>query len=148
MLLKFKVRLTLFLLFFGFHLCIAQTQSVLGKWKTIDDETGEAKSVVEIYESGDDIHGKIIKLYIPKSENQDPVCGECPKDDPRYNKKVIGMEIMRGLTKNGDTYSGGTVLKPDDGKIYKCKIWREGDQLKVRGYWGILYRTQTWEKYD
>ena len=26
------------------------SQSIFGKWKTIDDETGEEKSVVEIYE--------------------------------------------------------------------------------------------------
>jgi len=119
-------------------------QSVFGKWKTIDDETGEAKSVVEIYQQNEKVYGKIIKLFRQPGENPDPLCDECPEDDPRYKQKVIGMEIIKGLEKDGDEYVGGTVLKPDEGKIYKCKIWIEDGKLKIRGYWGLFYRTQTW----
>jgi uncharacterized protein (DUF2147 family) len=121
-------------------------QEVTGLWKTIDDETGQAKSVVKIYQEGSSIHGKIVKLFPYPDQPEDPVCDLCPEDDDRYGEKIIGMEIIRGLKKEGEEYSGGTVLKPDEGKIYRCKIWREGDVLKVRGYWGLLYRTQTWVK--
>ena len=54
------------------------------------------------------------------------------------------MEIIKDLEKDGEEYVDGTVLKPDEGKIYKCKIWLEDNNLKVRGYWGFVYRTQTW----
>jgi uncharacterized protein (DUF2147 family) len=118
--------------------------SIFGKWKTIDDETGQPKSIVEIYSQGDEVFGRIIELINPPADDPDPVCDECPKDDPRYNQKVIGMEIIKDMKKDGDEYEGGTVLKPDEGKIYKCRIWLEDGQLKVRGYWGFLYRTQTW----
>ncbi len=121
---------------------------IFGKWKTIDDETGEAKSIVEIYPVDDEVHGRIVELINPPADDPDPVCDECPKDDPRYNQKVIGMEIIRNMEKNGEEYEGGTVLKPDEGKIYKCRIWLEDGQLKVRGYWGIFYRTQTWIRPD
>ncbi|MCA6073311.1 DUF2147 domain-containing protein [Fulvivirga sedimenti] len=117
---------------------------IFGRWKTIDDETNEPKSIVEIYKKGDQLHGKIVELINPPADDPDPVCDECPKDDPRYNQKVIGMEIIRDMKRNGDEFEGGTVLKPDEGKIYKCKIWLEDGDLKVRGYWGIFYRTQTW----
>ena len=117
---------------------------IFGRWKTIDDETGQAKSIVEIYEKNNQVFGKIVELINPPADNPDPVCDKCPEDDPRYNKKVIGMEIIKGMKKDGSEYEGGTVLKPDEGKIYKCKIWLEDDGLKVRGYWGIFYRTQTW----
>ncbi len=126
------------------HLCIAQ--SVLGKWKTIDDETGDPKSIVEIYEKNGKVYGKIIKLFRKPGEDPDPICDKCPREDERFNKKIIGMEILRDMTKSGSEYSGGTVLKPDEGKIYRCKIWLEGKELMVRGYWGILYRTQTWQR--
>lgn len=148
MLFKSRVIITLLLMFCGHTFLIAQNEGVLGKWKTIDDETGETKSVVEIYKSGEKIHGKIIKIFPTEGKDPDPVCDKCPMDDSRYNKKIIGMEIMRDLEKNGMEYSEGTVLKPDEGKIYKCKIWLENDNLKVRGYWGLFYRTQTWEKYN
>lgn len=121
---------------------------VIGKWNTIDDETGKKKSVVEIYEKDGEVFGKIIKLYDRENQDPDPICDKCPEDDPRYKKKVIGMEIMKNLKKDGNEYSGGTVLKPDEGKIYKCRIWVEGGNLYVRGYWGFFYRTQIWEPYN
>lgn len=142
-----RVLLTLFLISSVPVTLLAQ-QDILGKWKTIDDETGESKSVVEIYEKSGKVFGKIIKLYRRADQDPDPICDDCPADDERYGKKIIGMEIIRDLTKDGDEYSGGTVLKPDEGKIYKCKIWRDGEKLKIRGYWGFLYRTQTWLKVD
>ncbi len=120
--------------------------SILGKWKTIDDETGDPKSIVEIYERENKVYGRIIKLFRNGDEDPDPICDLCPKDDPRFEKKIIGMEIIKGLKKDGDEYSGGTVLKPDEGKIFKCKIWLENKKLKIRGYWGFFYRTQTWIK--
>lgn len=120
-------------------------QEVTGKWKTIDDETGEPRSIVDIYEKGGKLYGKVSKLIRTPGEDPDPVCSECDEDDDRYNKKVIGMEILRGLTKNSDgSYEGGTILDPKNGKIYRCKIWIEGKDLKLRGYLGPFYRTQTW----
>jgi uncharacterized protein (DUF2147 family) len=120
-------------------------KSVIGKWKTIDDNTGEAKSIIEIYERGGKLFGKVVKILDPKAE-PDPVCDECPADDPRYNKKIIGMEIIQSLVKDGDEYSEGTILDPEPGKIYRCKLWLEGEDLMVRGYWGPFYRTQTWKR--
>jgi hypothetical protein len=70
-----------------------QGQSIIGKWKTIDDNTGEERSVVEIYEKGGKVYGKIIKLFRKPGEDPDPICDECDADDARYKKKIIGMEI-------------------------------------------------------
>jgi uncharacterized protein (DUF2147 family) len=121
----------------------AQT-SVLGKWKTVDEETNEEKSIIEIFERNGKVYGKIVKIFT--QEDPDPVCDECPDDDPRYKKKIIGMEIIKDMEKDGNEYSKGNILDPQDGKIYRCRIWTEGDGLKVRGYWGPFYRTQTWKK--
>jgi uncharacterized protein (DUF2147 family) len=133
------------LLFFLSTVAVAQN-TVTGKWKTIDDGTGEAKSIIEIYERDNKVYGKVIKLFRKKGENQDPVCDECDEDDPRYKKKIIGMEVLRDMVKDGDEYADGDILDPKDGKIYRCKIWLEGADLKVRGYWGPFYRTQTWKR--
>ena len=123
-------------------------ENILGKWKTIDDETGDPKSIVEIYRKNDKVYGKIVKLFRNNNEDPDPICDLCPKDDPRYGQKIIGMEIIKNLEKEGEEYANGTVLKPDEGKVFKCKIWLEKDKLKIRGYWGIFYRTQTWLRAD
>ncbi|GIL21639.1 MAG: hypothetical protein BroJett042_01520 [Bacteroidota bacterium] len=121
-----------------------KAQTIAGKWKTIDDETGKPKSVVEIAERNGKFYGKIVRLFRGPAEDQDPICDKCPADDDRYKKKIIGMEILRNLGKDDDEYSGGTILDPNNGKIYRCKVWLEGNNLKLRGYLGPFFRTQTW----
>lgn len=130
------------LLFWAF-LANAQS-SVLGKWKTVDEESGEEKSVIEIFERNGKVFGKIVKIFT--QEDPDPICEACPEDDPRYRKKIIGMEIIQNMEKEDNEYSEGSILDPQDGKIYRCKLWIEDENLKVRGYWGPFYRTQTWKR--
>ncbi len=124
-------------------------KSVTGNWKTIDDETGKAKSIVNIYIKSDGkLYGKIIKLFKAPDEDQDPICDKCT--DYRKNKKIIGMEIITGLEKDGNEwYADDAILDPENGKIYDCKIWVDEDNpdlLQVRGYIGWFFRTQTWKR--
>lgn len=118
---------------------------IIGKWKSIDDKTGEVKSIVEIFERSSKIYGKIVKIF-PKGANIDPLCDKCPRNDDRFNKKIVGLEIIRGLKADGQEYEGGEILDPEVGKIYRCKLWVEKDELKVRGYLGPFFRTQTWQR--
>lgn len=120
--------------------------TVHGKWKTIDDNTGEARSIVEILEKGGKTFGRIIKIFPRPEKDPDPVCNKCAPEDPRFNQKIIGMEIIRNLTRTGSEYSGGDILDPENGRVYRSRIWLDGKVLKVRGYWGPFYRTQTWQR--
>lgn len=139
------MRLLLLLFPFMASVGLAQT-TVVGKWKTIDDNSGEEKSVVEIFERGGKIYGKVVKIFPKPGDDPDPVCDECPEDDARYNKKIIGMEIIKDMVKTGTEYAEGSILDPEEGKIYRCKLWVEGNELMVRGYWGPFFRTQTWKR--
>ena len=124
----------------------AQSHSVLGRWRTIDDETGKPTSVIEIFEKHNRIHGRIIELLNSKAKN--PKCEKCDGED--RNKPIIGLVVLKGLRKEKDgDYSDGKILDPKHGKIYKCNLSLETkDRLKVRGYIGInlLGRTQFWER--
>lgn len=123
----------------------ANSQTVLGKWKTFDDKTGDAKSIVEIAERGGKIYGKVVELLNPKMK--DMKCKDCPGDDK--GKPVVGIEVLKGLSKKGDKYEDGKIMDPASGKTYKCTLQLDGDNtLKVRGYIGFaaLGRTQTWER--
>ena len=120
-----------------------QSQTVLGKWKTIDDETGQAKSIVEVYENSGKIYGKVLEIFDAIHKND--VCKECIGVDK--NKPIQGMVILRGLTKDDNEYSGGKIIDPKNGKIYKCSISLESkDKLKIRGYIGfsLIGRSQYW----
>lgn len=135
---------TIFTILFLQIVLSLQAQTIFGRWKTIDDETGEPRSIVEVFERNGKVYGKVVKLLLKPTEDQDPVCLECDKDDPRYKQKVLGMEIMKDLVRDDDEYAGGEILDPNNGKVYRCKIWLEGKDLKLRGYLGPFYRTQTW----
>ena len=129
---------------FLFIICTLSAQnSVIGKWKTIDDETGKPKSMVEIYEKSGKIFGKVVEIF--EAENRNRVCEKCTGDDK--NVPILGMVIIRGLSKDGNEYSNGKIIDPKNGKTYKCLLALETkDKLKVRGYIGfsLIGRSQYW----
>lgn len=132
-----------------FLVCSAYAQApIVGKWKTIDDETNEPKSMVEIIEKDGKYFGTIVELFRKPGEEPNPVCDKCKSDDDRKDKPVLGMQIIRNLVQDGDEYEDGTILDPGDGKVYDCKLWVEDGNLMVRGYIAFFFRTQTWFKVE
>ncbi len=121
----------------------AQT-SIFGRWVTIDEQTGKKRSIVEITERGSKAYGKIVQLFREPGEEDDPVCDACEPTDDRHNQKVIGMELIRDLVRDADAWEDGTILDPQNGKVYDAKLWVEDGALMVRGYVAFFYRTQRW----
>ncbi len=123
-------------------------RSPVGYWKTIDDETKEARSIIEIYEQDGKLFGKILKVFVRPGEPPVPKCLNC--EGALKDALVEGLVFLKDLKKDGDEWSGGTVLDPKNGKTYRCYIAYEGTdaKLKVRGYIGIslLGRTQYWHR--
>lgn len=145
---RLAVILVLAIALFAFNFLIAQEQTIVGRWKTIDDETGVEKSIVSIYEKDGKYFGKIDTLFRTPDEDPDPVCDKCPEDDPRYNKRVVGMVILEDMVQDDDEWKDGKILDPKKGKVYNCKMWLEDGNLKVRGYIFFLYRTQIWYRVE
>lgn len=116
--------------------------SPIGRWVTIDDERNEPRSVVQIYEEDDQLYAKVDSIYLREGEPAEPLCIECKGE--RKDQPIVGMTIMWAMARKGNAWSGGRILDPEKGKVYRCKIWVEGGVLKVRGYLGPFYRTQTW----
>lgn len=126
-----------------FNATLMFSQSVIGKWKNIDDEDGKAKAIIEIYEKGEKLYGKVHEIVDPKDRNK--LCINCSGEDK--NKPILGMVIIKGLHKDGHEFNSGTILDPKKGKLYRCYITLESkDVLKVRGYIGfsLFGRTQYW----
>lgn len=116
----------------------ANAQNILGKWKT---ESGDAN--VEIYQQGGKINGKIVWLQ------KGPDTRDKHNPDAKLReRKLVGVNILSDLTKKDNKWEGGKIYDPKSGKTYKCSIWMEGDQLKVRGHLGIFHDTQTWNRTD
>lgn len=127
-------------------LVLAQATPV-GVWKTIDDKTQTERAQLRITETGGVLSAKIEKLLAADAK-QDGVCDKCTDD--RKGQPMIGLEVVRGVTKAGadNTWGGGTILDAAEGKIYKVRMQpiEGGKKMEVRGYVGMpmLGRTQTW----
>jgi uncharacterized protein (DUF2147 family) len=122
------------ILMFTLSAVFACANNVIGFWTTIDDETKEAKSVVQIYEYDGKIYGRVVDVL----KNKDATA-KIPG-----SPKVIGLDIIWDLEKDGNEYNGGKILDPQKGKVYGCAIWRDGENLIVRGKIAFFGRNQTW----
>lgn len=125
---------------------MAQTDSPVGTWQTIDDHTGQPKALVQItQDSNGSLNGKVIK-GLNANDQPDRRCTECT--DARKDQLILGMTIINDMKKDGDGRDNGQILDPENGKVYKCKMHLEdgGNKLVVRGYIGVslLGRSQTW----
>jgi uncharacterized protein (DUF2147 family) len=122
----------------------AQISRIVGDWKTVDDKTGEKRSIVTIYKGSDGLYyGKVSKLLMYQELN--PKCEACQGEDK--NAPVEGLVIIRGMKAEDGQLVGGKVLDPESGKFYYGKIYLKDGNLVLRGSLdkrGFLGRNQTW----
>jgi uncharacterized protein (DUF2147 family) len=123
-----------------------QGSTPAGLWQTISDRTGQPRGLVRVEEVNGEYIGTVVAVLSPPAPDANPLCNLCQGD--LKDKPVVGMVILRGVRRSGDTYSTGQILDPDEGEVYKCRIalLDEGRKLEVRGFIGIplLGRSQTW----
>ena len=129
---------------------LAQPPTPAGLWKTYSDRTGQADGLVRVVEVDGEFEGTVQAVFSPPASSANPLCEECIGE--LRNAPIVGMTILRRLRWDGEEYSGGEILDPDDGKVYRCRmrLVDDGRILEVRGFVGIplLGRTQTWLRAD
>lgn len=124
----------------------AQAQMTpVGSWHSMDEKTGELKSLIVIADKGGALNGHIEKL-LRKEADQKGVCKEC--SDDRKDKPMLGLEIIRGAkqSEGKEVWEGGKILDPENGKEYTLRMTpiEGGKKLEVRGSIAFFGRTQTW----
>ncbi len=121
-----------------------------GLWQTIDDETGQPKSLVRNQIDQGLLHGRVEEILTEPNGGRDKLCEECEGD--RHNRPVVGMTILWDLSDDGDWWQGGRILDPANGREYKARLrlLESGDTLEVRGFIGfsLIGRSQTWHRVD
>lgn len=120
----------------------AQISQIVGEWKTVDDKTGEKRSVVTIFKGSDGLYyGKISKMLM----YADLKCEACKDED--HNAPLEGLMIIRGMKAENGELVGGKVLDPESGKFYYGKIYMKDGKLVLRGSLdkrGLFGRNQEW----
>jgi uncharacterized protein (DUF2147 family) len=118
--------------------------SPVGRWKTVDDSTGKVKSIVAIREENGKLYGTIEELFDPPVPH--PTCYLCTGD--LKDRPLVGLQVLSGFAFDGNQWTGGQVLDPETGKIYRASMAVEdgGKKLRLHGYFLItlLGRTEHW----
>lgn len=127
---------------------LSATPGATGYWRTVDDSSGEARSIVRIEDHHGELRGRIVRLIDPPEP--DPVCDRCSGD--KHNAPVEGLEILWGFEENrpGREWTGGELLDPENGRVYRGRLRSQddGSRLEVRGFIGspLLGRSQIWHR--
>jgi uncharacterized protein (DUF2147 family) len=111
--------------------------TAVGLWQATDPDTGKPSGWFLIRDHDGVYDGAIVKMFLKPGESPNVVCDQCTDD--RHDKPWLGLDIMRGMKRDGLTYRDGTILDPRNGRIYNAMMTLapDGQTLVVRGYLGI-----------
>jgi uncharacterized protein (DUF2147 family) len=127
---------------------IGAEPTATGLWQSVDKDTGQPTGWFLIEDHDGVYDGKIVRMYLKPGESADVACEKC--SDDRHNKPWLGLDIIRGMKRDGLKYTGGTILDPRYGQVYNAIMTLEpdGQTLVVRGYLGfsLLGQNQYWTR--
>ncbi len=148
-----RLFLSVLLVVLGSSFCTgADPDAILGTWNTSDMD-----GKIEIYKCGNAYCGKIVHLKKPNfPKDDDSGMAGLPKVDRNNpipemrDRPLLGLILIEGFHYSGNnTYEGGKIYNPEDGREYKAKITlQENNRLLLRGFIGIplIGRTETWTR--
>ena len=116
--------------------------SPVGKWKTLDDKTGKAMTVTEVYEA----KNGTLAAKITENLGLPATCADC---SGQYNgKPMVGIVTLWNLKAQKDgSWGEGNGYKPSEDRNFKAKSVKlvdGGKKLEVKGCVAFICRTATW----
>jgi uncharacterized protein (DUF2147 family) len=120
-------------------------EAVTGTWQVYGDKDGAPDGRVRLFLQDNKLVGVVDQLRpdVPP----DSKCTKCSGENK--DKPILGLKVLWGFEKDGDRWTGGSILEPQTGSTYKGKLHlATPDSLEVRGYLGVplFGRTQTWKR--
>ena len=124
----------------------ADAGSPVGLWRSVDDKTGRQRALIRIVENNGVYEGRIEKIFSQSDDDPQHLCRKC--EGARKDQPIVGMTVLWGMHRDGDSYTGGELLDPHNGKTYSAKmtLLDGGKKLDVRGFIGfsLIGRSQIW----
>lgn len=127
-----------------FAVSFAWAQDIAGLWKSIDEDSGKARCVVAVYPYEGKCYGRIIGTFSDAGVMQDDIYRGIEKAPGVVgNPPYCGLDIIWDLEPAGYSFKG-KILDPEKGNVYNAELWRDDDNLIVRGKLLFFFRSQTW----
>jgi uncharacterized protein (DUF2147 family) len=118
-----------------------------GFWQETDDQ-GRPGAWFLFVEKDGLYQGRLVKGFKQPGQPLIETCEKCTGD--QKDAPMQGLTIVKDMKRNGNKYTGGSILDPRDGTVYhaQMELSADGQQLGVRGYLGIplLGQTQIWTR--
>lgn len=120
-----------------------------GFFVTVDDQTGEARGLVELRRADDGTLAGYLRGSFDPTHDFNGVCATCSGE--LEGRTMDGLAFVWGLEPDGEgRFRRGRIQDPETGSTYRSKATFADDfsTLDLRGYVGspILGRTQTWRR--
>ena len=126
----------------AFSASAQNASSPIGKWKTLDDETGKPMTITEVYEA----KNGTLAAKITENLGLPATCSECSA--PYTGKPFVGIVTLWNLKANKDgTWGDGNGYKPSDDRKFNAKsvkLTDGGNKLEVKGCVAFICKTATW----
>ena len=124
-------------------LAVSAQTSPVGRWKTLDDETGKVMTIAEVYQAKNGtLAAKIVQAVDPSAA----VCNDC--SGKNKGKSTIDMPILWNLKAQKDgSWGEGMGYKPSQDLTFKAKnvkLVEGGKKLQVTGCKFVICKTATW----
>jgi uncharacterized protein (DUF2147 family) len=118
----------------------AEGTSPVGQWLL-----PSGKTHVEIFACGAALCGRVVAS--PGAEAGDARHDEHNPDPALRARPLAGIEILHGLVRKGEEWSGGWAYNPGNGHIYDARLSMQGeDQLQVQGCVAFICKAQVWTR--
>ena len=141
-----KIILAAALASIAFSASAQNSASPVGKWKTLDDESGKAMTITEVYEA----KNGTLAAKITENLGLPATCGEC--SGQYKGKPYVGIVTLWNLKAQKDgSWGEGNGYKPSEDRSFKAKSVKlidGGKKLEVKGCVAFICRTATWVRAD
>ncbi len=133
------------ILFFLIACCsLFSADDISGFWKTVNEETGQPRCIIAVYEYEGMYYGRIIASFDGEGKMDDSIYHPSKRapgvvGNPFYS----GLDIIWNLVDVGNKFKG-KILDPEHGDVYNSELWINNGNLIVRGKLLIFGRNMEW----
>jgi sterol desaturase/sphingolipid hydroxylase (fatty acid hydroxylase superfamily)/uncharacterized protein (DUF2147 family) len=91
--------------------------------------------------------GAVVRLE-PCAARREQLCGRLlwAWDPASVRPGSIGAPMLRDFAWNGQTFTEGALINPEDGRTYRGQIRPDGEVLRLRGCAGPFCQSQVWRR--
>ena len=142
--LLFAVTVFAFVGFTASQVRAASPDNLKGIWTSKE----KRDSLIEIYDCGEYLCGRLVLLTDPLDDAGIPKRDLNNQDESLQDRPLAGIEFLSGFTydERKAAWKGGRLYNARDGKTYKSTMVFKDGELKVRGFVGISLfgKTDVW----